>query len=307
MNMAETEQLMNGLRGRWLLDEPMARHVSWRAGGRAKRAYVPADLDDLALMLKGLPSDEPVMFVGLGSNLLVRDGGYAGTAVFTHGVLSRIALVDKRAVHAAAGVASPKLARFAAMHDLVGAEFLAGIPGTVGGALAMNAGCYGGETWRIVRDVTTLARDGSLRVRKPSEYQVGYRHVSLAPDHALRQEWFVAATFELDAGSGAEARARIRDFLARRIATQPLSKPNAGSVFRNPPGDYAARLIEACGLKGERIGGAQISDKHANFIVNIEGARAADIEALISLAQQTVKAKYGIGLECEVRVVGEAA
>ncbi len=306
MNMAETE-LMNALRGRWLLDEPMARHVSWRAGGQAKRAYVPADLDDLALMLRGLPSDEPLMFVGLGSNLLVRDGGYGGTVVFTHGVLSRIALVDERAVHAAAGVASPKVARFAAMHDLVGAEFLAGIPGTVGGALAMNAGCYGGETWRIVRDVTTLARDGSLRVRKPSEYQVGYRHVSLAPEHALQQEWFVAATFELDAGSGTEARARIRDFLARRIATQPLGKPNAGSVFRNPPGDYAARLIEACGLKGRRIGGAQISDKHANFIVNLEGARAADIEALISLAQQTVMVKYGIGLECEVRVVGEPA
>lgn len=306
MNMAETE-LMNALRGRWLLDEPMARHVSWRAGGQAKRAYVPADLDDLALMLRGLPSDEPIMFVGLGSNLLVRDGGYGGTVVFTHGVLSRIALLDMRTVHAAAGVASPKLARFAAMHDLVGAEFLAGIPGTVGGALAMNAGCYGGETWRIVRDVTTLARDGSLRVRKPSEYQVGYRHVSLAPEHASQQEWFVAATFELDAGSGTEARARIRDFLARRIATQPLSRPNAGSVFRNPPGDYAARLIEACGLKGRRIGGAQISDKHANFIVNSEGARAADIEALILLAQQTVMAKCGIGLECEVRVVGEAA
>jgi UDP-N-acetylmuramate dehydrogenase len=308
MNMAEIE-LMNVLRGRWLLDEPMARHVSWRAGGRAKRAYVPADLDDLALMLRGLPSEEPVMFVGLGSNLLVRDGGYGGTVVFTHGVLSRIALIDKGAVHAAAGVASPKVARFAAMHDLVGAEFLAGIPGTVGGALAMNAGCYGGETWRIVRDVTTLARDGSVRVRKPSEYQVGYRHVSLAPERELQQEWFVAATFELDAGSGTEARARIRDFLARRIATQPLGKPNAGSVFRNPPGDYAARLIEACGLKGRRIGGAQISEKHANFIVNLdlEGARAADIEALISLAQQTVMAKCGIELECEVRVVGEAA
>lgn len=306
MNMAETN-LMNALRGRWLLDEPMARHVSWRAGGQAKQAYVPADVDDMALMLRGLPSDEPVMFAGLGSNLLIRDGGYRGTVVFTHGVLAQIALADERAVHAAAGVASPKLARFAAMHDLVGAEFLAGIPGTIGGALAMNAGCYGGETWRIVRDVTTLARDGSLRTRKPTEYQIDYRHVTLAPEHASQQEWFVAATFELAAGSGAEARARIRDFLARRIATQPLNKPNAGSVFRNPPGDYAARLIEACGLKGKRIGAAQISDKHANFIVNLGGARAAEIESLILLAQQMVMAKSGIALECEVRLVGEVA
>ncbi|RPI48766.1 MAG: UDP-N-acetylmuramate dehydrogenase, partial [Betaproteobacteria bacterium] len=184
------------------------------------------------------------------------------------------------------------------------AEFLAGIPGTVGGALAMNAGCYGGETWRVVRAVTTVARDGSLRQRSPAEYEIDYRHVALAREEPA-QEWFVSAQFELTPGSGADARARIREFLARRIATQPLDKPNAGSVFRNPAGKYAARLIEVCGLKGKRIGNAAISAKHANFIVNLGGARAADIEALIVDAQRQVLARFGVALECEVRIVGD--
>jgi len=303
MNMAERVHL-TALRGRWLAGEPMAKHVSWRAGGLARQAYVPADLDDLALMLRGLPADEPVMFVGLGSNLLVRDGGYQGTVVFVHAVLGSIVLVGEGLVHAAVGVASPKLARFAAMHDLVGAEFLAGVPGTIGGALAMNAGCYGGETWRIVQSVTAVGRDGTIRTRSSSHYEIAYRHVVLRPEYSTQQEWFVAATFMLEAGSGVGGRARIKEFLARRIATQPLNQPNAGSVFRNPPGDYAARLIESCGLKGHRIGNAAISAKHANFIVNLGGASAADIEGLIELAQHEVQSQAGIALECEVRIVG---
>jgi UDP-N-acetylmuramate dehydrogenase len=303
MNMAEIRH-RDALRGRWLENEPMARHVSWRAGGPARRAYVPADRDDLALMIAGLPPDEPVMFVGLGSNLLVRDGGFDGTVVFVHAVLGSIERVGAYAVRAGAGVASPKLARFSALHDLVGAEFLAGVPGTIGGALAMNAGCYGGETWRIVCEVTTLGRDGTFLTRTPEDYEIGYRHVALRPATTAREEWFVDGTFLLEAGSGADARLRIKDFLARRIATQPLNQPNAGSVFRNPPGDYAARLIEACGLKGHRIGNAAISAKHANFIVNLGGARAADIEALVALARQTVLGETGVDLECEVRIVG---
>jgi UDP-N-acetylmuramate dehydrogenase len=304
MNLAEAETLV-GLRGRWMSDEPMSRHVSWRAGGAAKRAYLPADLDDLVAMLRTLPTSEPVTLVGLGSNLLVRDGGYPGTVVFTHGVLKAIARVSECVIHAGAGVASPKVARFAAMHDLVGAEFLAGIPGTVGGALAMNAGCYGGETWDVVRCVTTLGRDGVLRDRSAADYDIRYRHVALHASNQASEEWFVAAQFEFSPGDGRAARARIKDLLARRIATQPLSQPNAGSVFRNPTGEYAARLIEACGLKGRRVGGAAISEKHANFIVNLGGARAADIEYLIEEAQAIVKARFGVALECEVRIIGE--
>ena len=304
MNMAE-DTLAN-LRGRWLSDEPMSRHVSWRAGGKARRVYVPADLADLAAMMKALPRTEPMMFVGLGSNLLVRDGGYPGTVVLTHGVLNEVR-ADGQAIHAAAGVPSPKVARFAAVHDLAGAEFLAGIPGTIGGALAMNAGCYGAETWQFVREVSVLGRDGKVRRRARNDYQIGYRHVALRANPAHAEEWFVAATFEFGSGRGGEARARIKDLLARRIATQPLNLPNAGSVFRNPPGDFAARLIEACGLKGRRSGGAVISEKHANFIVNTGGAVAADIESLIEQAQTRVFERFGVVLECEVRIVGEAA
>jgi UDP-N-acetylmuramate dehydrogenase len=210
------------------------------------------------------------------------------------------------------------VARFAAVHDLVGAEFLAGIPGTFGGALAMNAGCYGGETWNAVRSVVTVDRAGELRERAAAQYQIGYRTVarrsdliaSAAPDVVQRgtvaDEWFVSAVLALPRGDGAESRRKIKELLSRRIASQPLGEPNAGSVFRNPPGTYAAKLIEDCGLKGRAIGGASISSKHANFIVNGGGARAADIEALIELAQASVKAKFGIELEREVRIVGEA-
>jgi UDP-N-acetylmuramate dehydrogenase len=302
MNMAE-DTLAN-LRGQWFCDEPMSRHVSWRAGGRARRAYVPADVDDLAAMVGALPRTEPMLFVGLGSNLLVRDGGYRGTVVLTHGVLSLVQ-AEGQAIHAAAGVASPKVARFAAMHDLAGAEFLAGIPGTIGGALAMNAGCYGAETWQFVREVKVLGRDGIVRRRARDEYEIGYRHVALRASPAHGEEWFVAATLQFGCGRGEEARTRIKELLARRIATQPLNMPNAGSVFRNPPGDFAARLIEACGLKGLRRGGAVVSDKHANFIVNTGGACAADIEALIGEAQSRVLERFGVVLECEVRIVGD--
>jgi len=210
-------------------------------------------------------------------------------------------------VYAEAGVASPKVARMAARLGCAGAEFLAGIPGTIGGALAMNAGCYGGETWRHVARVEVLGRDGRFEVRTPSDYAIGYRSVRRA-DGATADGIFTAAWFSFVPGDAESARARIRELLARRIATQPLSLPNAGSVFRNPPGDHAARLIEAAGLKGLAIGGAQVSELHANFIVNPRGAaRAADIEALIALVRSTVRERSGIDLEPEVRIVGETA
>jgi UDP-N-acetylmuramate dehydrogenase len=312
------------LRGELRLNESMGRHVSWRAGGVADRAYWPSDLDDLRVFLRSLAPSEPVHFVGLGSNLLVRDGGLRGSVVFTHWALRSIALrtldEDGGEIEADVGVASPKVARFAAMHGLIGAEFLAGIPGTIGGALAMNAGCYGGETWRIVRKVTTLDRAGELHERTPAQYRIGYRTVVRrcqqissvpAPQSIERrtglEEWFVSAVLALPRGDGADSRVKIKDLLARRIASQPLGEPNAGSVFRNPPGMYAAKLIEDCGLKGRAIGGALISPKHANFIVIAGDASAADIEALIELAQVSVKQQFGVDLEREVRIVGEAA
>ena len=335
MEMSEQNNLVtHGLRGELRRNEPMSRHVSWRAGGSADRAYVPADLADLRAFLASLPPHEAVYMVGLGSNLLVRDGGLRGTVILVHGVLNRIRL-DGQLVHAEAGVPAPKVARFAAMHDLGAAEFLAGIPGTVGGALAMNAGCYGGETWDIVARVTTVDRKGDLRERERSDYEIGYRTVTLKAEGGGRketssadtgdnvesdkpdshpssftfhpsEEWFVAARFKLPHEDGARSRATITELLSRRIATQPLNQPNAGSVFRNPPNDYAARLIEACGLKGSRRGGAMISDKHANSIVNTGNARAAEIEALIETAHNAVRNQFGIDLKPEVRIIGEA-
>lgn len=292
MNMAETTHFR----------EPMARHVSWRAGGHADRFFVPRNVEGLSAFLRGLPSNEAILFVGLGSNLLVRDGGFRGSVVLTHQPKMRPEMRDGL-VYAEAGVASPKVARFAALQHLCGAEFLAGIPGTIGGALAMNAGCYGGETWDIVKKVLTVDRLGGLHERQKPEYEIGYRHCR-GPAH----EWFVGAWFALRQGDGEESRARIKDFLARRIATQPLQLPNAGSVFRNPPGDHAARLIEACGLKGLQRGGARVSEKHANFIVNPEGAAsAADIEWLILEVKKRVLEKTGVDLTPEVRIVGEPA
>ncbi len=307
MNMADVLRL-EGLRGELRAGEPMARHVSWRAGGPAQRFYAPADLDDLALFLRQLPAAEPVLFVGLGSNLLVRDGGLAGTVVLTHAAARHPALVVGR-VYADAGVASPKVARFAARNGLAGAEFLAGIPGTVGGALAMNAGCYGGETWDIVDRAVTVDRRGQVRTRARDEFELGYRHCALRGGGRIGEnEWFAGAWFDLARGDGEASRVRIRELLEKRIAAQPLSLPNAGSVFRNPPGDHAARLIESCGLKGLERGGARVSEKHANFIVNPKGAaRASDIEWLIEEVRARVLERTAIALVPEVRIVGERA
>jgi UDP-N-acetylmuramate dehydrogenase len=292
-----------GLRGTLAHRAPLSRYTSWRAGGAADALYLPADRDDLAAFLRQLPVDEPLTVLGLGSNTLVRDGGVRGTVVVMHNPGAALAVADS-VIYADAGVACPKLARFAARHDCAEAEFLAGVPGTVGGALAMNAGCYGGETWRYVVRVEVATRDGRFSVRTPAEYAIGYRSV-LRGDGSAADGIFTAAWFCFPPGNATQARARIRELLAHRIATQPLSLPNAGSVFRNPEGDHAARLIEACGLKGYAIGGARVSEKHANFIVNPGGkAKAADIEMLIEYVRAVVRTKMGMELEPEVRVIG---
>lgn len=310
MNMSETAKFAasspGNIRGELRRDEPMTRHVSWRAGGNAKQFFKPADLADLQVFLPTLPKDEPVMFVGLGSNLLVRDGGFEGTVVLTTPMLHGLHLdaADASLVCAGAGVASPHVAKFAAKHSLAAAEWLAGVPGTVGGALAMNAGCYGTETWDQVVDCTTIDRQGALHTRTSADYEIGYRHVAAK---SSVEEWFVAARFRFQPGDATIAQARIKELLAKRMASQPLDKPNAGSTFRNPPGDFAARLVEMCGLKGCTIGGAQVSMKHANFIINTGDATAADIENMIAHMQATVKEKTGVELVREVKIVGEAA
>lgn len=288
------------LRGRLLRDEPLASHISWRVGGPADRVYVPADLADLRVFLKSLAVDEPLVWLGLGSNVLVRDGGIRGTVVLTSGALVDLQLIGQGVLRAEAGVASAKVARHSVQHHLTGAEFLAGIPGTVGGALAMNAGAFGGETWRIVHAVETINRQGEIHVRLPQDFAVGYRTVKGPTD-----EWFVAGHLQLANGEAENGKSLIKSLLAKRGATQPTQLANAGSVFRNPPGDYAARLIESAGLKGLCEGRACVSDLHANFIVNMGGASAAQIETLIENVRARVAELHGVRLETEVRILGE--
>ena len=290
------------LRGVLRFDAPLARHTAWGIGGPAERVFEPADAEDLAVFMSTLPADEPVFWMGLGSNVLVRDGGIAGTVILTGRGLGGLEMRGEHRVHAGAGVACPKVAKYCAARKLGGAEFFAGIPGTVGGALAMNAGAFGGETWEIVASVQTVSRTGRLRVRAASDFEVSYRTVVGPGD-----EWFVSADLELEADAHGKSGARIRELLALRAATQPVGTRNCGSVFRNPPGDFAARLIEASGLKGERIGGAMVSDKHANFIINVGDAAASDVEALMALIVERVESEHGVRLIPEVRVVGESS
>lgn len=295
-----TVKQASGVTGKLLLNEPMARYTSWRVGGKADRLYIPARLDDLCQFLQGLKNDESVYFIGLGSNLLVRDGGVRGTVILMHNVLTDLRTEDGL-IYAEAGVTCAKLAKFCAKEARQGAEFFAGIPGTLGGALAMNAGCYGTETWSVVNRVTTINRQGQLNTRDAADFSASYRHV----DMPVADEWFIAAWLNLKAGDTHESAHKIKELLAQRLASQPLNLPSAGSTFRNPDGDYAARLIEASDLKGYIIGGAQVSEKHANFIVNIGGANALDIELLIKHMRETVLAKYGVALQQEVKVIGE--
>lgn len=283
-----------------LKNEPLARYTSWRVGGRADRVFIAESLEELQAFLQSLDHAEPIVFMGLGSNLLVRDGGVRGTVVVMHQAINDLRM-DGQYIYAEAGVTCGKLARFSANNAKEGAEFMAGIPGTVGGALAMNAGCYGSETWNIVHQVLTIDRDGMTRVRNASEFIASYRHV----ERPVPDEWFLGAWFTLEVGDVNDSLKKIKNLLATRLASQPLNLPSAGSTFRNPQGDFAARLIEASGLKGYQIGGAQVSPKHANFIVNVGDCTALDIELLIRHMKDVVLQKQGVALQQEVRVIGE--
>ena len=288
-----------------LTNEPMSRHTSWRAGGVAKQYVQARSLAALAAFVATLDKDEKLLWLGLGSNTLVRDAGFNGTVIATQGVMNQLELLDEEdsdesLVYVGAGVASAKLARFCSKHNLAGAEFFAGIPGLIGGALAMNAGAFGGETWPLVIEVETLNHKGEITKRQASEFEYGYRFVE-----GLQDEWFVSATLRLEKKQTENNTIDIKQLLAKRAASQPTGVASCGSVFRNPEGKYAAQLIEDCDLKGKRIGGAVVSEKHANFIINENNATAADIETLIQLIQKTVKDKHGILLQTEVKIVGE--
>ena len=297
------EPALIAVRGVVRFDEPLSRHTSWRVGGPADRYFEPADRDDLIAFVRRLPADEPVLWLGLGSNLLVRDGGFRGTVIALHGALDALRIESPETLYAEAGLHCARLAKFAERQQLAGLGYMAGIPGTVGGALAMNAGAWGGETWPTVAEVDVLLRDGSTVWLKPSAFATSYRTV-VPPADVLG---YLAARFKVSADVDGRHAAATRASLAQRKATQPVGKPSAGSTFRNPPGDHAARLIESCGLKNHRIGGAQVSQQHANFILTEDGATAADVETLIEHVRNVVKQKTGVDLHPEVKMVGEKA
>ena len=283
-------------------DEPMSRHTSWHVGGPAELFFNPRNREDLAAFLKTLAADVPIQWIGLGSNLLIRDGGLKGVVISTHGTLDRLDRLNQNQVYGEAGIACARIAKQCVKWGLGPAEFFAGIPGTLGGALAMNAGAFGGETWRHVVEVETIDRQGQVHTRAAGEFQWSYRQVT----PPAKDEWFVAAKLIFERNTAAND-AQIRELLERRKAAQPIGEWSCGSVFTNPPGDHAARLIDTAGLKGFRIGDAAVSEKHANFIINHGQATAADLERLIQHVQDTVEKVHRIKLHPEVRIVGEAA
>jgi UDP-N-acetylmuramate dehydrogenase len=282
-------------------NEPMSRHTSWHVGGPADLYFSPRDRADLLEFLATLPEGTPLFWLGLGSNLLVRDGGIRGVVIDTQSGLTRLERVNDTTLTCEAGVPCARLARQCIKWGLGPAEFLAGIPGTLGGALAMNAGAFGGETWPRVRSVDVCDARGVDRRRDAREYRYGYRHVvPPAPG-----EFFLAAALEFEYRPGLTDEA-MRELLAKRKETQPIGEWSCGSTFTNPEGDHAARLIEAAGLKGFRIGDIMVSPKHANFLVNVEAATAADVEKLVAHIQGVVQEKFGVKLTPEFRTVGES-
>ncbi len=283
-----------------LTNESLAKYTSWRVGGPAEKMYKPENKQDLIDFLSNLPDDEGIYWLGLGSNLLVRDGGIKGTVINTKGRLKKMELVDSGTVYVEAGVACAHVARFCTELGLTGAEFLAGIPGTMGGALKMNAGAFGSETWNIVERVEMVNASGDVTNRGVEQFEIAYRTVKGVDD-----EWFLSVNLTLEEGVSQRSQEKIKGLLEQRALTQPINKPTCGSVFKNPKGDYAARLIEACGLKGYILGGACVSTKHANFIENMGKATASDIEQLIGYIQQQVEQQQGVKLHTEVCKVGE--
>ncbi len=294
------EQMQGLYRGKLQANVSLDNFTTWKVGGPAEYFFQPADLDDLATFLQHLPAEYPVVWLGLGSNTLIRDQGLPGVVIAPLGKLKQLSVLEDGLVRAEAGVSCAQVARFCARQGLEGAEFLAGVPGTMGGALAMNAGCHGSETWEHAAKVETINRQGHIQCRPADDFHVEYRYVE-----SPANEWFVAGYLQLQQGEREASLQKIRELLDRRARTQPTSEPTGGSVFRNPPGDYSARLIEHCGLKGFSIGGARVSEKHANFIVNEGTATAADIESLISHVADVVEQKSGIRLITEVHILGK--
>ncbi len=301
MNVFDARTIFADLAPVVLYNEALSRHTTMRIGGPADALAIPETIEQVeALVHTAKSRGVPIFILGRGSNLLVRDGGIRGLVIKLGDAFSKLT-VEGRELTVFAGRTIVSTAHVAMKNGLAGLEFAAGIPGTVGGAVVMNAGAHGGEMKDVIRAVQVLTSNGLIETRSVEALQFGYRTSSLRDSGDV----VLGAVFRLAPGDTAEMQQKVKAWNVRRQATQPLSYPSCGSVFRNPAGDFAARLIEAAGLKGERIGGAMISELHANFIVNLGGASAADVISLMTCARARVRDEFGVELVPEVRVVGE--
>lgn len=291
---------VNSIRGEIINSEPMKKHTSLRVGGVAQYFYKPSDMDDLIHFLSLLDNDVSIFWLGRGSNILVRDEGLSGVVISSSKILREIKRINELTIKVEANVPCTMLAKKCIRWGLGPSEFFSGIPGSLGGALAMNAGAYGNETWERVVSVKTINRNGIIKNRISEEYQIDYRDVK-----GPINEWFVSAILKFESNK-IPSMERQKEMLEQRKESQPLGKPSCGSVFRNPPGGFAAKLIEQSNLKGYRIGGASVSLKHANFIITDDSACANDVEQLIEYIRSTVKNLHDIELKCEVRIIGNS-
>lgn len=290
-----------GLRGALAANAPLAPLTWFRTGGPAQLLFTPADADDLALFLRHLPADIPVLTIGLGSNLLVRDGGVPGAVIRLGKGFATISVEEAHRVRAGAAVADVKVARVAAEAGIDGLAFLRGIPGTIGGALRMNGGAYGGEVAQVLVEARALDRAGQPVTLTHADMGFTYRHTSVPSDLI-----FVEALFQGMQGDPADILSRMNAITEARSTTQPVNTRTGGSTFTNPPGGKAWELVDAAGCRGLRIGNAQVSEMHCNFLVNLGGATAADIEALGEEVRRRVHDHAGVTLQWEIRRVGVA-
>ena len=274
------------------INEPMSKHCSLRSGGETSEFFQPLDILELSKFLQN--NSKPILMVGLGSNLLVRDKGFDGVTIHTKN-LKELNISDNF-IESGAGTSLAKLSRFALANFKYGAEFLSAIPGSVGGALAMNAGAFGSEIWQYVVSVKTMSYSGEIKDRKPSDFEITYRSTI----HKNNNEFFVSAVFNFNLK---EQNDDVSELLKKRNSTQPIGLPSCGSVYKNPKNHFAAKLIESSGLKDYCIGGACVSDKHANYIINQDNATAQDIENLIAHIQDVIKQQFDIELETEIIII----
>ena len=297
--LPDLQARMPGLRGRLIANQPLADLTWFRAGGPAQILFMPEDEDDLAYLLRCLPAEIPVTVIGLGSNLIVRDGGVPGVVIRLGRGFNDIAIEAGDRIRAGTAVPDVKVARAAADACIAGLAFLRGIPGAIGGALRMNGGAYGRETKDVLIEARAVDRAGRVHVLHNADMHYTYRHCGVPDDHIFTQ-----ALFQGEPGDKAAIAAEMDTITQAREATQPIKSRTGGSTFKNPPGKNAWKVIDEAGCRGLKIGDAQVSELHCNFLINLGGATAADIETLGETVRARVKAQSGVELEWEIKRIG---